>query len=352
MAEQKRASQIRSQRKEDHVNNFHRSNFERDQYFDDIYLIHQSLPEIDFDTIDTKTVFLGKEINFPLMINAMTGGFDGAMAINKALAQVAKALNLPMAVGSQSIAVKDADYSSTFKIVRETIGNGPVVGNLSGFATTEEADIAVTMLEADGLQIHLNPAQEICMPEGDRNFSGVLRRIEAIVHHLDVPVIVKEVGFGINKQVAKALYDIGVQYVDVAGSGGTNFIQIEDERNTQRDYREMYQWGNPTALSLIECAGVEGRRGLTASGGIASADQVVKSLVIGADMVGMSGPVLRQYLDHGQEGVYEYLSDIIHKSRVMMLLQGASDIETLKKSPFRVTGHLRELLEGYRFGRT
>lgn len=339
-------SESRSKRKREHVEAFKKNDFLANNYFEDIYLEHNALPEINFNQIETSTLFVGKQVGFPIMINAMTGGFDEAIMINGGLASVAKRLNIPMAVGSQSIAVADKAYEKSFRIVREKIGSGIVLANLNGFASLEHAKKAIEMLEADGLQIHLNPAQEMCMNEGDRDFVGVLKNIEHMVKSIQIPVIVKEVGFGMSKKQAQNLYDIGVSYVDVAGSGGTNFIQIENDRHSDKDFSEFFSWGIPTALSLIECNRVRGRKGLIASGGIRQADEVVKALVVGADMVGMSGAVLREFLNHGQEGTYAYISDIIYKSKILMMLLGAKNLKELKEKPYRVTGKLRELLQG------
>ena len=150
-----------------------------------------------------------------------------------------------MAVGSQTIALEgDEDAIDSFRIVREIIGDqGVVIGNLSGQASVEEAKRAMDMINADAIQIHLNPAQELVMEEGDREFKGIIDNIEAIVNNIDKPVIVKEIGFGISKDVAEKLYNVGVRYIDISGYGGTNFIEIENLRNQSFDFTELYSWG-------------------------------------------------------------------------------------------------------------
>jgi isopentenyl-diphosphate delta-isomerase len=342
-------SELRSRRKKEHIAAFKKNKDDANNFFEHIYLEHNALPEVNFHEIDTSVEFLNKRIAFPMMINAITGGFDEAVEINGNLATVAKRLNIPMAVGSQSIAVSDKTYEKSFAIVRERIGDGIVLGNLNGFASVEQAIRAIDMLGADGLQIHLNPAQEMCMSDGDRDFRGVLSNIEKIVESVKVPIIVKEVGFGISRNVARRLYDVGVSYVDVAGSGGTNFINIENDRNQNNDFSELSHWGIPTALSLIECANIENRKGLICSGGISRAEEVIKALVIGADMVGMSGQVLRYYLKGGEEATYSFLSDMIYKSKIMMLLLGASNISELRKVSYRTQGALNEFIGSEEF---
>ena len=181
----------------------------------------------------------------------MTGGTEFAAGINKDLSLLAKEFNIPMAVGSETIILcEDDGCRDSFKIVRDNIGeNGVVIANLSGQATLEDVKCALDVVQGDAMQIHLNVAQELSMEEGDREFTGILKNIEDIVKNIDKPVIVKEVGFGISRDVAERLYSVGVRYIDVSGHGGTNFIEIENLRNRSIDLTELYPWGIPTALS-------------------------------------------------------------------------------------------------------
>lgn len=341
----KSKSKIRSSRKKDHVNHVLNNNFESNNYFKDIYLEHNSLPELDFAEIDTKSSFLGKEISFPIMINAMTGGFDRAVEINSNLAKIARNLNIPMAVGSQTIALKDKDYEPSFKVVRETLKDGIVISNVNAFVSVDEAQRAIDMVQGDALQIHLNPAQEICMPEGDRNFKGVLNNIKDIVQKVDKPVIVKEVGFGISKDVARKLNQVGVKYIDLGGHGGTNFIKVENARNEDFDFDELFEWGIPTALSLLECRSISDDLKIISAGGMRTANDVVKALCLGADMIGISGPILKHFVDEGYESAEKYLENIIYKTKVIMLLLGKKNVKELRSVPYRVTGKLKEMMD-------
>jgi isopentenyl-diphosphate Delta-isomerase len=338
-------SEIRSSRKREHVHHFSQNKFQESNYFEYIYLEHNALPEIHFAEIDTECSFLGKVINFPVMINAMTGGFDRAVEINSSLAAVASRLKIPMAVGSQAIAVADKEYEASFKVVREVLKEGVVISNINAFASLEDVLRAVDMIQADGVQIHLNPAQEIVMPEGDRNFKGLLKNIEDIVKKIDKPVIVKEIGFGLSKDVVKRLLEVGVTYIDIGGRGGTNFIKIESARNEEFNFDELFQWGIPTALSLLESRQLSRNLNIICSGGMRGAEEVVKALCAGADIIGISGPVLREFLEGGIEGAEKYLQNIIYKSKVMMLLLGKENLKELKTVPYRITGELKELLE-------
>src|SRR3954467_13014741 len=221
----------RSTRKWDHIQFALAKGQDRLTGLNDIVFVHQSLPDIGLRHISLDTKIGELFLSSPIFINAMTGGGgEKTRFINRDLARVAKEYGMAIAVGSQMSALKNAEEEKTYRIVREENPTGIVIGNLGSEATVEDAKRAVEMVEANALQIHLNVIQELTMPEGDRDFSGALKRIEAIVNGIDQPVIVKEVGFGMNKDVVSQLYSIGVTIVDIGGYGGTNFSKIENER--------------------------------------------------------------------------------------------------------------------------
>lgn len=337
---------MRKYRKTEHIENFLRSTYVGDPLFSDIFLYNDSLPEINYDEIDTSLNFLDKKVKFPLMINAMTGGSDLSEEINRSLANVAAEYDLPMAVGSQTIALEDKDSRKSFEIVREIIKDGIVISNLSGFASTEDAKLAVDLLRADAIQIHLNPAQELVQVEGERNFCGILNNIEKIVNTSEVPVIVKEVGFGMSQKTVKKLHDVGVKYVDISGFGGSNFFEIENLREPNADISDLFSWGIPTALSLIEAKKLAyDDMHIIASGGIKTSVDIVKSLCIGADMTAISGEILSYIVRGGYEYTLRYIDGLMEKTKMLMMLNGAKNISELQKVDYKVTGKLRELLE-------
>ena len=337
---------MRKYRKTEHIENFLRSTYVGDPLFSDIFLYNDSLPEINYDEIDTSLNFLNKKVKFPLMINAMTGGSDLSEEINRSLANVAAEYDLPMAVGSQTIALEDKDSRKSFEIVREIIKDGIVISNLSGFASTEDAKLAVDLLRADAIQIHLNPAQELVQVEGERNFCGILNNIEKIVNTSEVPVIVKEVGFGMSQKTVKKLHDVGVKYVDISGFGGSNFFEIENLREPNADISDLFSWGIPTALSLIETKKLDyDDMHLIASGGIKTSVDIVKSLCLGADMTAISGEILSYIVRGGYEYTLRYIDGLMEKTKMLMMLNGAKNISELQKVDYKVTGKLRELLE-------
>ena len=337
---------MRSVRKKEHIENYLKTSFHGDTLLGDIFLEHNALPNMNFDDIDTSTAFLGKKISYPILINAMTGGSALTQEINRDLSMLAKEFNIPMAVGSQTIALDDnEDIIESFKIVREIIGTeGIVISNLSSQATVEQAKHALDQIQGDAIQIHLNPAQELVMEEGDRDFKGAINNIEAIVKGVDKKVIVKEVGFGISKDVAQRLYNVGIRNIDISGYGGTNFIEIENLRNRACDFTELYSWGIPTAASLIKCRELPSDLNLISSGGIRSSMDIVKSIILGADLAGISGELLAYLVHGGYANAKDYIENLIYKIKILMLLLGKQNIEELKSTNYKVTGKLKELI--------
>ncbi len=337
---------MRKNRKKEHVENYLRTSFKGDNLFDDVYLEHNALPGLNLSDIDTKVDLLGKTANYPIIINAMTGGTEFAREINKELSLLAKAFNIPMAVGSETILMCEDDAcKESFRIVRENIGDeGIVMANLNGHASVDDVKAALDIINADAIQIHLNVAQELAMDEGDRDFRGIINNIQAIVNNIDKPVIVKEVGFGISKDVAQRLYDIGVRYIDISGYGGTNFMEIENLRNRNIDLTEVYSWGIPTALSLIKCRELPEDLKLVSSGGIKTASDIVKSIILGAELAGISGEILAYLVHGGYDNAKEYLDGITYKIKMIMLLLGKENISELHKTDYKIIGRLRELL--------
>lgn len=337
---------MREARKKEHVENYLKTSFKGDTLLGDIFIEHNALPNIGLSDINTETTFLDKTIDFPIIINAMTGGAEFAWEINKKLATIARDFNIPMAVGSQTIALcDDEECKKSFKIVRETIGSdGLVIANLNAQATVKEVNFALDMIKADAIQLHLNPAQEAVMLEGDKDFKGILSNIHHIVKSIEKPVIVKEVGFGISKDVASKLYDAGVRNIDVSGFGGTNFIEIENIRNLDIDFSELYNWGIPTALSLIKCSELPKDLNLIASGGIRNSMDIVKALIIGGDVVGISGEILSYLLHGGYDYSKDYLESTIYKMKIIMTLLGKRNIVDLKNTKYKVVGRLKELI--------
>jgi isopentenyl-diphosphate delta-isomerase len=265
------------------------------------------------------------------------GGGEKTFRINKDLATAAKLTGVAMAVGSQMSAIKDPGERYTYSVVRKENPKGIVIANLGSEATPEHALTAIEMIEANALQIHLNVVQELTMPEGDREFSGVLKSIETIVNKVNVPVIVKEVGFGMSSETVSTLASVGVSIVDVGGFGGTNFARIENKRR-ERSIPFFNQWGIPTAISIIEASVDFPEVNVIGSGGIQNSLDIVKGLAIGADAMGMAGTFLKILMEQGLEALIEEIETIKEEIALMMTALGAKTITDLKKAPLIISG--------------
>ena len=302
--------------------------------------VHNALPELDGASVDVSTVFLGKPLRAPLLLSCMTGGVEPGGRINHNLAEAAEALGLAMGVGSQRAAI-DNPERGVFYQVRHLAPSVPLLANLGAVQLNygygvKECLRAVEMVRADALVLHLNPLQEMLQPEGNVNFSGLLKRIETVCRELPVPVIVKEVGWGISEGVAKSLQRAGVWAIDVAGSGGTSWSEVEKHRaDTDRRYRvaaNFSAWGIPTA----EAIGMA-RRGapgtvIIASGGIRTGIDVAKCIALGADMAGLASPVLKAAAV-STENLLEALQAIIDELRTALFCVGAGGLNQLKGTP-------------------
>ncbi|MFZ5828081.1 MAG: type 2 isopentenyl-diphosphate Delta-isomerase [Bacillota bacterium] len=312
--------------------------------WDEVHLVHQSLPELALNEIDLSTAVAGVRLGSPVIINAMTGGAPGVEAINRDLAVAARELGLAMALGSQTAGLKEPAVASTYRVVREVNPGGVFLANVSAEASVAQARAAVEMVEADLLQIHLNAPQELQMAEGDRDFRGQIERISLIVQELEVPVVVKECGFGLSKESTRLLYQAGVRAVDLSGRGGTNFAWIEMARREGEDLDPgLTHWGIPTACALAEVAALElPGLDLIASGGIAYGSEAAKALALGACAVGVAGGVLKRQQEGGLQATRRYLERLLDDLRAAVLLAGARDLPALQRRPVVLTGGVGE----------
>ncbi len=284
-------------------------------------------------------------LSSPIFINAMTGGGgERTLRINRELAVAARETGAAIAVGSQMAALKDPEERRTYEIVRKMNPDGIILANLGSEATIEQAEAAIEMLKADGLQIHLNVVQELTMPEGDRNFSGALMRIAEINQAVDIPVIVKEVGFGIGAETAARLYEHGIRYVDVGGFGGTNFAEIENKRR-DRLLTFFEDWGIPTAASVIEAKSAVPSLFVISSGGIQTSFDIVKGIAAGANATAMAGTLLKILMEHGTEGLIKEIELLKDEMAIIMTALGVHTIEELHKVPFVISGNTHHWLD-------
>lgn len=313
--------------------------------FTDFHLIHNCLPNLAWHDINIKTSVADIPLSQPIIINAITGGAEDVTSINRELAEFSSLTGAAMAVGSQYAAIEDPAVAASYKIVREVNPNGILFANLGAHVAPDSARYAVEMIGAQAIQIHLNAGQEIIMSEGDRDFNGYLAQIEMIASHVDVPVIVKEVGCGIAHEQAEALSNIGIKAIDVGGTGGTNFLAIEAARSNRELDKDMLEWGIPTAISALETiTSTASPIDVIVSGGIRTPLDVVKALTIGGKAVGIAGPILKILRHKGIDGAVSWYNDFITDIKRYMLLVGASTLQELHSSPIVITGFSREWL--------
>lgn len=299
---------------------------------------HNALPEIDLATVDMRTEVFGKKLNIPLLISSMTGGVDQAGQINQRLASAAREVGVAMGVGSQRAAIERPELAATYEI-RQTAPDLLLFANLGAVQlnygySIEHFQRAVEMIQADALILHLNPLQEALQPEGDTRFSDLLPKIEKICTKLDVPVLVKEVGWGISKDVALKLVEAGVQAIDVAGAGGTSWSQVEMHRAQSESQRRLasafVNWGIPTAEALIQIREALPEVTLIASGGLRTGMDMAKCLALGADLCGMASPFLKAAVT-SEEHVVEMMQEVASELRICMFATGAPTLKDLSK---------------------
>lgn len=313
--------------------------------FADVHILHNCLPEINRENVSLHTEVSGIVLERPIIINAMTGGGAALSDVNQKLAIIARETHCAMAVGSQYGAVITKNNWDSFKIVRQENPKGVLFANVSALAKVEEAQTAVDMLEAQALQIHLNVAQELVMAEGDRDFTGLLRAIEAICNKLTVPVIAKETGCGMARAQIKALTEVGVSIIDIGGAGGTNFPAIEAARYKATD-QELINWGIPTVISLLEAVSVLGKNnGIIASGGLRSATDFLKCFALGANAGAIAGNLLRVLYSGSIEAGCAMISKMYSDLLDLMVLTGSRRVRDVSKAPIYFTGEVFQAVE-------
>lgn len=320
------------------------SSHETDTLFSDVYIEHNSFPEMRFEDIDTKVKFFDKDIPFPLVINAMTGGTEQSVEINEMLYNISEQLNIPMEIGNQDIMLEDEEAIDLFLGEHTTEERKTIIlANLHASSTLDQVKTAIESVKADGIALHINPAQEIVGVDGKRDFRGILDNIREITKKYSKRVVVKEIGCGMSEDTIEKIISCGVEIIDISGTGGSNLIEIENLRNIDRDFSELYDWGIPTAKSILNARAVSKDVKIIASGGIRTALDVVKAIILGADYVGIGGELLKFLLHGGHEYAKVYLEELMYKTRVIMFLLGAKNIEELKKTPYKLTGKLKDI---------
>mgnify|MGYP001112806853 CR=1 FL=1 len=312
---------------------------ERRTGFERLHFVHVALPEHDYDALDLSTTFLGHRLAAPILISSMTGGTEEGFTIIRRLAVAAQAHGCAMGVGSQRVAVENPDACRWFAI-RQFAPTIPLFANLGavqlnyGFGI-DECRRAVEMIEANALILHLNPLQEALQPEGNRDFSALLHKIEAVCAALDVPVVIKEVGGGISARVARQLADAGVAALDVSGTGGTSWSAVEHHRARTPLARRLSEtftdWGIPTALSLRMAREGAPHLPMIASGGLRTGLDAAKAIALGADLAGFAGPLLKAAAA-SEDDAHATLAAIVEELRLALFCTGCGAIADLRSA--------------------
>jgi isopentenyl-diphosphate delta-isomerase len=328
------------QRKDEHIH----INLEKDvasrltNGLEDYRFVHQALPELSLDEVDLCQTLFGVEQRVPVMVSSMTGGTADAARINRHLAEAAEEVGLALGVGSQRAAIEDQSLATGFQVRRYApkillLANLGAVQLNYGYGV-DECRRAVEMIEADGLILHLNPLQEALQPEGDVDFRGLADKIAGVKAALGVPLIVKEVGWGLSEAAARLLYEAGVDALDVAGAGGTSWSQVEMHRNPD-PYRAataavFADWGIPTVESLLAVRQVYRDRPVFASGGLRTGVDVAKCLALGASLGGLASPFLKA-ADESLEAAVRTMRMIADQVRIAMFASGACTLSELTR---------------------
>jgi isopentenyl-diphosphate delta-isomerase len=327
------------QRKADHI----KINLEQDvrsaltSGLENYHFIHEALPELDLNRIDTSLNLFSKKLNSPILISSMTGGTAEAETINLRLAEAAQACGIAMGVGSQRAAIEHPEQAKTFQ-VRRVAPDILLFANLGAVQFNygygiDQCKKAVDMIQADALYLHLNPLQEAVQDAGDTNFEGLAKKIEEVCKKLEVPVIAKEVGWGISERTAKLLSDCGVQAIDVAGAGGTSWSQVEMHRAPDEFTRQLAAtfvgWGIPTAESILNVKKAVPNMTIFASGGIKDGLDIAKCIALGATIGGMAGNFLKAAAISTEKAV-DVMKLTKRQIEVTMFAAGVKTLEGLK----------------------
>ena len=343
-----------TQRKGDHLDIAGSQDVEfasKSTLLEDVELLHRSLPEIDVEDVELGVEAFGKQLDAPLQISGMTGGTERAARINRELASIAQELGIGFGVGSQRAMLQDPSLAETYR-VRSVAPDIPLLGNIGATQLLDyQPDTVLRLVEqidADALCVHLNPAQELIQPEGDRCFENCLAGIDALVSSSPVPIVAKETGCGMSPETLRQLSETGVGWVDVSGAGGTSWTGIESLRaeETQKSVGEIFwNWGIPTAASIS--AASSSRMKVIGSGGIRNGLEVAKSISLGADLVSMGLPWFRSLFNESRNAALAFGRTTIQALKTACVLTGTGTVYDLQATRKMIGSRLQSWLDTF-----
>ena len=326
--------------------------------WNDIQFVHQALPEVDLDDIDTSVTFLGHRLRYPIFVSSLTGGHPDVLHINRNLARAAQQYGLALGVGSQRAAIVNPEVADSYSITRENAPDAFLIANIGApqlirqarheAFSLEQVQRAIDMIGANALAIHMNSLQEAAQPEGDRRAVGVAAALKTLIAQLNLPVIAKETGAGVSREQALLLRSCGVSAIDVGGAGGSSMSAMEAARSRDRgDERTMNigllyrDWGIATPIAVVEAGTAQ--LPLISTGGVRNGLDIARALALGATLIGMGFPFLKA-ASESYEKVCELLETVIMEMKVAMQLSGAANIAQLRHVDVVVTSATREWL--------
>lgn len=306
--------------------------------FENYRFIHNALPELDLDMVDVSIEFLGYSLNVPLMISGMAGGGENGNILNADLAKAANAEKVALGLGSIRPALENPAVISSYSIARKNAPDIPIIANLGAaqLRSNLSSDDLIHILKdigADAIAIHLNPLQELLQPEGEPLFCGVSRAIEILKDTIPLPIIVKEVGFGLSFDVIRRLRKIGIEWIDIAGAGGTCWAKVEHHRAMNEFLRnlsqEFFEWGIPTAEVLVDAAKIKGVN-IIASGGIDTGIEFSKAIALGATLSAAAKPFLHEWHRKNVDGVRERIRLFKETLRLALFCTGCASLNEFR----------------------
>ncbi len=307
------------------------------------------LSGVNQEALSTEALFLGHRFGLPLFISSMTGGTQATGAFNDALGRLARTFRIPFGLGSIRPLLEDPGCAGSFDVKRRT-GAPFVAANIGAVQLCRfgsgPLNRALELLDADALFVHLNVIQELAQPQGDRDFSALPRELPGVIPRIERPVIVKETGAGLDRATASFLADAGAVALDVAGCGGSSFLDVEMAHmvSEAQDVWEPFRgWGIPSAASILVCSGAG--LPLIGSGGLRSGLDLARAIALGADFGGVAGPLVKAWSDGGEATMERYVERLASQLRSAMVLTGAAHVQALSRVPFRLGPELARWLE-------